>query len=489
MMHTAETLTGLPPEKKKRVRHADEPHLGYFAFVLLCAFGLWLVDAPEGLETQAWHLFIIFLATIVSVMLKVMPMAALALCAIGTATLTHTLTLEESLSSFSSPITWLIVFAFLIARGFIITGLGSRIAYFFISLLGKSTLGLAYGFVLTEAILALFIPSSAARGGGIIFPVIQALNAEYQSTPELGTERNMGSYLMKVCFQANVISSTLFLTAIASNPLVVSFASQEGLTLTWGQWALMTIVPALCCLFAMPLVLYFLYPPQIKRTPHAPEIARDKLAHMGSLKFKEGVMLFTFVLLLALWMGSKTLHIDPTVTALVGVLILLFSGVLTWTDILSEKGAWDTMIWFAILLSLANFLGKFGMMAWAADHIETFVSDWSWEPSLLVLLLVFFYSHYFFASVTAHVAALFGVFFAVAVATGAPPGLALALLGGTSALFGCLTHYGTGPAPIFFGAGYVSLRDWWVLGAILSILYLSIWGVIGSAWWKVLGIW
>lgn len=485
----AETLTGLPPEKKKRARHGDDPHLGYFTLVLLGCAALWLLETPAGLETKAWHLFIIFLATIVSVILKVMPMAALSLCAIGAATLTHTLTLEESLSSFSSPITWLIVFAFLIARGFILTGLGSRIAYFFISLLGKSTLGLAYGFALTEALLALFIPSSVARGGGIVFPIIQALNMEYQSTPELGTERNMGAYLMKVCFQANTISSTLFLTAIVSNPLIVSFATQEGVSLTWGQWALMSLVPGVCCLLLMPLALYILYPPKIKETPQAPAIARDKLAHMGPLKFKEGVMLFTFVLLLGLWMGSKTLGIDPTVTALVGVLILVFSGVLTWTDILSEKGAWDTMIWFAILLSLAGFLGKFGMMSWAAGHIETFVSDWPWEPSLLVLVLVFFYSHYFFASVTAHVASLFGVFFAVAVATGAPPGLALALLGGASAMFGCLTHYGTGAAPVYFGAGYISLRDWWVLGAILSVMYLSIWGVVGTAWWKVLGIW
>jgi DASS family divalent anion:Na+ symporter len=56
-------------------------------------------------------------------------------------------------------------------------------------------------------------------------------------------------------------------------------------------------------------------------------------------------------------------------------------------------------------------------------------------------------------------------------------------------LSACLTHFGTTPAPMFFAQGYVSMRDWWRTGFLMSLVHLSVWGTIGFAWWKVLGLW
>ena len=449
----------------------------------------WLLPVPEGLDVRAWKLFIIFFSTIVGIILKLMPMGAMAFLAILACSLTGVLSLKESLVSFSLPVTWLIVFAFVIARGFILTGLGSRIAYFFISLLGKNTLGLSYGFVLTETLLAMFIPSNTARGAGIVFPIVQSLSTEYNSNPNDESRKDIGAYLMKVCFQTNTMTSAMFLTAIVCNPLVASLAGDVGLSISWGQWALMTLVPGALCLIMIPLVLYILYAPKIKNTPEAPSVAKDKLKTMGKLSFDEIVMLGVFGTLLVLWMGGKQFGIDATTTALLGVIVLLVTGVLSWNDILEEKGAWGTMVWFAVLLGMAGYLAKFGMMAWVSHKMEGVVHGMHWGPALIVLLLTYFYIHYFFASVTAHVTALYGVFLAVAITTGAPPMMAAMLLGALSGVSGCLTHYGTGSAPVYFGSGYVTLKEWWTLGAILSVIYLSIWGVIGTAWWKMLGIW
>jgi DASS family divalent anion:Na+ symporter len=75
------------------------------------------------------------------------------------------------------------------------------------------------------------------------------------------------------------------------------------------------------------------------------------------------------------------------------------------------------------------------------------------------------------------------------VALGAPPLLAALVLGYFSNLFSSMTHYGTGPAPVLFGAGYVTLAEWWGLGALVSVVNLAIWLGVGGLWWKLLGLW
>ncbi len=224
--------------------------------VVSFATALWWLPVPEGLSPKAWHLFIIFLSTIVSIIAKILPMGALSLIAISVCLGTHTLTLEQSLESFKSNILWLIIFAFLIARGFIKTGLGMRVAYQFIALMGKSSLGLAYGLIITDLILAPFIPSNAARGGGIIFPIVNSLTSGYDSEPHKPSRKKIGAFLIKLAFQANLITSAMFLTSMASNPLIVSFAEKLGITITWGTWALATLVPGIINLILLPLVMF-----------------------------------------------------------------------------------------------------------------------------------------------------------------------------------------------------------------------------------------
>jgi len=45
------------------------------------------------------------------------------------------------------------------------------------------------------------------------------------------------------------------------------------------------------------------------------------------------------------------------------------------------------------------------------------------------------------------------------------------------------------PAPIYFGADYVTQKEWWRVGFFVSVLTLTIWGTIGMVWWKILGWW
>lgn len=461
--------------------------------LLICvAIGatIWFIPAPSGLETDAWHLFSIFVATIVALVIKPIPMGSTAILALTVIALTQILTLEQSLSGFQNTTIWLIVIAFFISRGFIKTGLGTRVSYLFVRLFGKKTLGLSYSMLLSDLILAPAMPSNTARAGGIIFPIIRSLSETYDSRVGDGTERRIGSFLVKVSFQGDMITSAMFVTAMAANPLAVQITQEiTGETITWGGWALAALVPGLISLALIPFVIYKLYPPELKETPEASAIAVEKLKEMGPMKKEERYMIGVFVLLLSLWIFGGNFGISATTSAFVGLCVLLLSGVLTWSDIKKEQGAWDTLVWFSVLVMMATYLNELGMIPWFSDLMGNAVGQMSWMMTLVILAIVYFYSHYFFASNTAHVSAMYAAFLSVIVASGAPPLLSALILAFFSNLFSCLTHYGAGPAPVFFGSGYVSQKKWWSLGFIISLIHIVVWFGAGGLWWKALGLW
>ena len=467
------------------------PWSSFLKLCLAAALGavIWCLPAPETVKPEAWQLLAIFVATIVAIVLEPLPMGAVAVLGIAVSTLTGTLTINQALSGFGNTVIWLVLMAFFIARGFIKTGLGARIAYHFMKLLGRRTLGLGYSMVATDFVLAPAIPSNTARAGAVVFPILRSVAEAYDSRPSDGTARRVGAFLVQSAFHGNLITSAMFLTAMAANPLAAQMAAALGVEITWAQWAVAALVPGIASMLIVPLVLYKLYPPEVTETPAAADQARGKLAEMGGMKRSEWIMLGVFILLLMLWIFSKQLHVHSTVTALVGLSVLLLTGVLSWEDVLGERGAWNTFIWLSALVMMASFLAELGLIAWFSETIGGLFVGVGWLPAFLGLALIYFYSHYFFASNTAHVSSMYAGFLGVAIAVGAPPLLAALVLGFFSNLFSSMTHYSTGPAPVLFGAGYVELGDWWKLGAVVSVVNIVIWIGLGGLWWKIINLW
>ena len=455
----------------------------------LVGIAIWFVPVPEGVTVEAWHLLAIFVATIVGLVVRPLPMGAVAMIGIVMTALTGTLSISDALSGFGNRIIWLIVTAFLISRGFIKTGLGARIAYRFMSVLGKNSLGLAYGFVATDLVLSPAIPSNTSRGGGVIFPILRSTSRAYGSEPEHGSARKMGAFLMVTSFQGLNITSAMFLTAMAANFLAVEFAGQQGVRITWSDWALAALIPGLLSLLVIPFVIYKLYPPEIRETPEAAKMAKAKLSKMGPMQTTEWIMLGTFLLLILGWILGSQIHLHGTVVALTGLCILLLTNVLTWEDILKERGAWNTLVWFAAVVMMASYLNTLGLIPWFSTMVGELFKGLHWLPTFIILSLIYFYSHYFFASNTAHISSMYGPFLSVAIAVGTPGPLAALMLAFFSNLFSSMTHYGTGPAPVFFGSGYVELKTWWKLGFLISVVNIVIWVGLGGLWWKVLGLW
>ena len=458
------------------------------ALVFIIGILVWALPRPVAVDPRAWRLLAIFVATLAGIIAKPLPMGAMALTGIAAALMTRTLTITEALSGFSNVTLWLVVCAFFFAAGFIKTGLGARIAYILVSWFGRSTLGLGYSLVATDLILAPATPSNTARAAGVVFPILQSISKTVIGTDPVKGRQTI-AFLVLAVYQGTVITSAMFITSMVANPLVVQLAATQNIAITWTSWATAAIVPGLVSVLVIPLVVYAVCPPGIVRTPEAPAMAKACLASLGPMSRSEKLMGVISIVMIVLWILGTTLNLDPTATALLAVAALLMTGVLKWDDLCREHRAWDTFVWFGTLVMMATFLGQLGLIRWFSDKVAPAFSGIGWIPGLLGLSLTYFYTHYFFASMTAHVSAMYAPFLAVAIALGAPPALAALVLGFFSSLFASLTHYGTAPAPILFGSGHVSLGTWWKTGLVVSAVNIAIWLSVGAAWWKVLGLW
>lgn len=450
---------------------------------------LWLVPPPAGLAPAAWHMFAIFAATICAILTQPLPSGAVMIIGLVAAVLTGTLTQAKALSGFASGTVWLIFCAYVLSLGFVKSGLGRRIAYKMLSLFGGSSLGIAYALGVTDLIMAPAMPSVTARSGGIILPVARSINDVLDSQPG-PSGRRIGDFLIMVCFQFTPITGAMFLTGMAANPLVGDLAKKSlDIEISWGGWFLAAVVPALVCFVVMPQLVYRLLNPELKRTPEAKRLGRDSLRALGPMTRVEKLVAIGFAIALVGWGTSLITNLSATTVGLGLAAYLFASGAVNWKDVLKDTAAWDTVIWFGAIISLAAGLTDLGFIKWMTDFFSTSVSGWPWVATFIALGLLYIYVHYAFATASGHVAALYVPFAAVAIAAGAPPMMVAICFGIFSNLMWGNTEYGGGPGPIYFGQGYFERPRFYAINLAVMTVNVAIVFAVGMAWWKLIGLW
>ncbi|WP_441775901.1 DASS family sodium-coupled anion symporter [Limosilactobacillus fermentum] len=462
-----------------------------FIWPVIVGVILWLLTPmkPAAVPVAGWHMFALFVGTIIACITRPLPIGGVSILAFALTVLTGTLPMDKAILGFGNSSIWMIAMAFFIARGFIKTGLGRRIALNFVRLFGKKTLGLAYSLIGVDLIMAPATPSNTARAGGVLYPIIKSLAQSFGSDPKDGTERKIGSFLVFAEYHGDMITAAMFMTAMAANPLVQTLAKSSGVNISWGGWFLAALVPGIISLIVVPWLIYKMYPPEIKETPNAKQWAEKELDQMGKMTLPEKLMAVILIIALVLWMTGSLTKIDASLAAFLTLGLLLVVGVLSWTDVLHETGAWNTLTWFSVLVMMAGSLTTLGFIPWLSSSIGSMLHGMSWFLVLAILIVFFFYSHYLFASSTAHVTAMYSALLAVAISAHVPPMLAALLLGFFGNLNASTTHYASGPAPVLFGSGYVPQNKWWSLNLVLGVFYLVVWIGIGSLWMKVIGMW
>jgi len=442
---------------------------------------IWFWPVPEGLTPQAWHLFAIFAATIVSVILGAFPILTASVLAVGISVLSGVLTPAKAYAGFANGTILLIVVAFLVARAIVKCGLGQRLGYLVVRLFGRSTLGLGYSIFLLDAVIAPAFPSDTARSG-VLYPLALSLAEGGGSKPDEATRKKMGAYLMFCAMATLSLSSALWLTAMAGNPLGAEIGKSLGFRISFGSWLIASLVPTLLALALLPLLIYKVFPPEVKATPEAPAAARKALAEMGPLGLDEKIVAVTFVVMVLLWGLAGTLKLDLTAVAFLGLGVLLASGVLTLKDIGQQGDVLGTFIWFAILYTLSGQLNALGFMGYLGQRLGGALGGLPWVAAYAILVVAYVLLHYLFVSQTAHVLALFGVFLGVGAQLGVPvPVLGFALLFATSYM-STITPQASSANVLVVGSGYLTQGELYRLGTIATAFNILVLLLVGTPW-------
>jgi len=473
-------------------------HWWRVAIPVLVTLALAALSPPAGLEYHAWLYFAIFAGVIAALVTEPLPNPAVGLIGLSlTALLSqYTLfapadlakpgfkaaaqTISWALSGFASTTVWLVAAAFMFALGYQKTGLGRRIALLLVRALGRNTLLVGYATTLADAVLAPFTPSNTARSAGIIFPIVSNLPSLYDSRPNDASARRFGGYIMWTTFAAGCVTSSLFMTACAPNFLAIEFIDKiVHVRISYLQWMKGSLPFALPLLLALPLLAYVLYPPEVKRSTEVTTWAGSELRKMGTISTREIILAVLVIGAIVLWVTGSS-FIDPTLTALVGIALMLVCGVVSWDDMAKNHSAWTTLVLLATLVTLADGLSRSGFVKWFAEFAAAHVGGFSPTLILVLLVAVYFFSHYMFASLTAHTTAMMPMMLAAGM--GIPglsaPTLAMALAL-TTGIMGVITPYATGPGLAYYNSGYVPPADFWRLGTIFGLIFLAALLVIG----------
>lgn len=450
-------------------------------FLLLFAYVIWTTQPPLNIDPKGWKLFAIFSTTILSILLNLLPIIAASIIALAVSVLSGVVESSKAYAGFSENFILLIVAAFLVSHAVHKSGLGKRLSLHMIKRFGKSTLGLGYSVMLTDLLIAPAFPSNTARSG-VLYPLVYGLAHDCGSKVGDGTHKKVGSYLMMTSMAGLTVSSTLWLTAMAVNPVGAKIAETMGIHITFTSWLAASILPTLIAFMAIPWILHRIYPPQLISTPDAPANAQTMLNVMGPVSRNEWITAGVFLGMLTLWSLSGFFSIDKAAVAFGGLGILIATRVFSVEDFRSQGEALSTLIWFAILFSLSTQLAEMGFMSAVANHFTSYLSGMSWIAVYTLLIVLYVAIHYFFVSQSAHLLALFGLFLSIGISAGVPGELMAMMLLFATNFNAIITPQGSSANAIYFSSGYITAREIYVYGGAVTLLNLLIYLAIGTPW-------
>ena len=257
-----------------------------------------------------------------------------------------------------------------------------------------------------------------------------------------------------------------------------------GVEVGWSQWFVGFAPLGVLLLILVPLLSYMICRPEVKESPEIVEWSSNELKAMGPLSRNEWIMAALVLLAMFLWicgsnptislplLGSN--FINATMVVFVVISLMLLTGVIEFEDIVREKSAWEVFFYFTSLLTLSSGLNEIGFIKWVAEGYAKELAGLSPTVGMILLVSFFFWVHYFFSSITSHAAAVLPVVLAVGSSI---PGLSMPTLTllcvYSLGLMGVISPYATGPAPMYYGSGYIGKGDFWKFGLIFGVIYFA----------------
>jgi divalent anion:Na+ symporter, DASS family len=162
--------------------------------------------------------------------------------------------------------------------------------------------------------------------------------------------------------------------------------------------------------------------------------------------------------------------------------VLLMTNVLTLDDLAEQGETLTTFLWLAVLFALSGQLNELGFMGYVGQRLAVGMGGLPWPATYVALVVLYVAIHYMFVSQSSQVLALLGVFLDVGIRGGVPaPMMAFALLFASS-YFSVITPQGGSQNVIFVASGYLTQRELYRLGFLVTLFFLAVFLTLGTAW-------
>lgn len=398
--------------------------------------------------------------------------------------------LAMGLKGFSSTAFCLVGAALFLAAAMTKTGLDKRIALTVLSKLGTKSNHVVIGVICCGFILSFFVPSTTARVACLV-PIVLGMISAFG----VPLKSRFAGMLMITVAQVDSVWNVGIKTAAAQNMVAVNFIrTQLGVDISWMDWFIAAAPFAILMSFALYHVMMFLMPPEIKEIPGGKETVKKLLADMGKITTNEIKLLVISICLLILWTTEKKLHvIDTSTTTMVAITLLMLPkiGVMQWNEVVNKIN-WGTVVLFGVGISLGSALLSTKAATWLANVIvSTFdLADSTTLTVLAIMALFLIIVHMGFASAAGLASAIIPIIISVLQQLKTP---GVNVIGMTMILqyvvsFGFILPVNAPQNMIAYGTNTFEVRDFVRSGIPLTLIGFALIMLLGSTYWKWLGL-
>jgi DASS family divalent anion:Na+ symporter len=99
--------------------------------------------------------------------------------------------------------------------------------------------------------------------------------------------------------------------------------------------------------------------------------------------------------------------VNESTVAICVMALMLVLKIVTWDDVIKNKGGWNTLIWYGGIIGLSSLLSKVGFFVWLAEALKNNISfDGHGNVAFIVIVALSILVRYFFASGSAYIVAM-----------------------------------------------------------------------------------
>lgn len=358
------------------------------AIAALIAVAIASITPPEGLTNLSMRYLGILAAMIVMLFTKAVPDYISLIIVMLALAMSGVMSFSESFSAFSGTTVWLLIPA--IAMGAVLTkvGLLQRIALIILSWFPDKYKWQITAQMIASTVISPCIPSNNAKGA-----LLSPFAAE--TARELGFEKNSNGAAGLWCAMYIPICAAghAFMTGSVLCSMVLGYIGDAANDLSWFKWlALCGVWFVVTCVICL-IMIFKIYPEEdVAETGAGGEnIAKRRLKELGKMKKEEKVAAFVLILTLVMWIMEKQIGVSAANTAIIGMVIMAVTGILTSSDFRS-KIPWDTIIFIGALSGIGNGMSMTGINDWLAQVLSPYIG-WIFSNAYLytLILCIFFF--------------------------------------------------------------------------------------------------